>query len=165
MSIKGMLAVTLAMALVVGSVAPVAVRAAQDNGVLGGKATDKAKQPYSDYTIRLRNADAPGIIKTASLDTQGQFTFGALPLSRSYLIELFRVKDSKIVCTEGPYTLDSTMTTKTDINIDCGKNPTAWIIVGGAGLVLLAATTPGGAVPQGGAVPTITAATTQSSSK
>ena len=140
MSIKATLAFTLAMALAAGSVAPLVAQAGQ-NGVLGGKADDKAKQPYADYSIRLRGADARTIIRTATLDAQGQFNFGGLALSQRYLVELYNIKDNKVVCTEGPFALNAQVTSKTDINIDCGKNPAAWLLAGGAGAALLAAAT------------------------
>jgi hypothetical protein len=130
----------LALALSSTSISPI-VAAAQDTGVLAGKATDKAKQPYSDYTIRLRNTNSPSILKTVPLTAQGTFSFDALPLAQSYLIELYSVKSSKVVCTEGAFTLNNAMMTKTDINVDCGKNPTAWLLAAGAGAAIIAAAT------------------------
>jgi len=140
MAIKKLLVLALAVALTGTSVAPITA-AAQDTGVLAGKATDKAKAPYSDYTLRLRNTESPTIIKTVQLDAQGTFSFDALPLTQSYLIELYNVKSNKVVCTEGAFTLNNTMMTKTDINVDCGKNPTAWLLAAGAGAAIIAATT------------------------
>jgi hypothetical protein len=140
MSIKRTVVFALALALSTTSISPV-VAAAQDTGVLAGKATDKAKQPYSDYTIRLRNTNSPSILKTIPLDAQGTFTFDGLQLTQSYLIELYSVKNNKVVCTEGAFTLDNAAMTKTDINIDCGKNPTAWILAAGAGAAIIAAAT------------------------
>lgn len=137
---KKTLVVALALALTSTSVTPL-VAAAQETGVLAGKATDKAKQPYSDYTIRLRNTNSPSIIKTIQLDAQGTFTFDSLALAQSYLVELFSVKDNKVVCTEGPFPLTNALMTKTDVNIDCGKNPTAWILAAGAGAAIIAAAT------------------------
>ena len=130
----------LALAFSSSPVLPV-IAAAQDTGVLAGKATDKAKQPYSDYTLRIRNTSSPSIIKTVPLDAKGTFSFEALPLSQSYLIELYNVKNNTIICTEGAFTLNNTMMTKTDINVDCGKSPTAWLLAAGAGAAIIAATT------------------------
>jgi hypothetical protein len=141
MSIKRMVAVTLALALTAGSAGSLGAQGSADNGVLGGKATDKAKQPYSDYSIRLRGADARTIIKTTTLDGQGQFNFAGLALPQRYLVELFDTKNNKVVCTEGPFVLNPQVTSRTDVNVDCGKNPTAWILAGGAGAALLAAAT------------------------
>ena len=146
MSIKRTLALALAMTLAVGAMAP-ALRAAQDNGVLGGKATDEAKKrgdtpnPYADYSVRLRNPDNTAILKTVPLDAQGQFSFTGLSLSQVYLVELFNMRENKLVCTEGQFRFNANMTSKTDVNIDCGGNPTAWIIVAGAGAAILAGAT------------------------
>jgi hypothetical protein len=137
MSIKRIAAVTMTVTFLA---APL-MAASQQTGVLGGKATDKAKAPYSNYSVRLRNVKSPAIIKSVPLDAQGTFSLTSLPLAENYLVELFSTKDNKVVCTEGPFNLSASMMTKTDINIDCGKNPTAWLIAAGAGAAVIAATT------------------------
>jgi len=138
--LKTSVVLALAIALTSASGAPL-MAAGQNTGVLGGKATDKAKQPYSDYTIRLRNTNSPAIITTVPLNQQGAFSLTGLSLGQSYLVELFKTKDNHVVCTEGPFTLSTAMMTKTDVNVDCGKNPTAWLIAAGAGAAVIAATT------------------------
>jgi hypothetical protein len=141
MSIKRILALTLAMTMAAGSGASVLVAAGQQNGVLGGKATDKVSQPYAPYNVRARVVNNAAIAETVPLDAQGMFSIANLPLSQSYLIELFDTRTSKILCTEGPFALGTTMPTKTDINIDCGVNPAAWLLAAGAGAALIAAAT------------------------
>jgi len=141
MSIKRILALTLATAFTMGSLSPVAVIAAQQNGVLAGKATDKVRAPYSRFVVRVRGLNSTGIVQTVPLTAQGQFSVSNLALSQSYLVELFDTSASRIVCTEGPFALGSTASSKMDINIDCGKNPAAWLLAAGAGAALLAAAT------------------------
>jgi len=137
---KRAVAFALSLAFAGGLLLPVVV-SAQANGALGGQATDKAKQPYSDYTVRVRNANSVTVIQAVPLNAQGQFSFTGLTLGQTYVVELFSVKQNKTICTEGPYSLNTSLTAKNDINIDCGKNPTAWLLAAGAGAAILAAAT------------------------
>lgn len=139
MSTRRILTLALALSFAVGTL-PVALSAApQSNGVISGKATDEAKKPYSDYTVRLRDVTTGQLASTVPLDTQGRFSFSSVALSTRYLVELFNVKDSKVVCTEGPYTLTSTALTRTDVNINCGTNPAAWWLAAAGGAAALIA--------------------------
>jgi hypothetical protein len=122
---------TLTLALAVALV-PTALLA-QSNGILSGKATDEAKKPFTDYTVQVRDAATGTVVTTGPLNDQGLFAFNNLALGKRYLIEL--TKQSKVVCTEGPFALASpNLVSKTDINIDCGKPPAAlWLLAAGAG--------------------------------
>ena len=114
--------------------------AQQANGVLAGRATDEAKQPYSDYAVQLRDAATGQVISMSPLSQQGQFSFRTVPLSRKFLIEL--AKDNKVVCTEGPYGLEAATPSKTDVNIECAKAPAAlWLLTAAAGTVAAVAVT------------------------
>ena len=69
-----------------------------------------------------------------NLDPQGLFSFQNLAMNTKFLVELYHVQKNKIVCTEGPYQLSSTLITKMDVNINCGTNPALWwILAAGAG--------------------------------
>jgi hypothetical protein len=108
--------------------------AQQAAGTIAGKATDEAKQPYSDYAVQLRDVASGQVVNTLPLNVQGQFSFTGVALASRYLVELVQVKEKKIICTEGPYSLTTTMTSKTDVNISCGKVPAAlWLLAAGAG--------------------------------
>jgi hypothetical protein len=123
------LATTLAVFMAIGMTPAMAQQA---SGVLGGKATDEAKQPYSDYNVQLRDVSSGQVVGTSPLNAQGQFTFNNLQLSKKFLVEL--TKQNHVVCTEGPFALGGSMTSKTDVNIDCGKAPAAlWLLAAGAG--------------------------------
>ena len=141
MASKGTLAFFLAIGLAVSPLS--SALDAQANGTLGGKATDKAKQPYSDYMVRVRTTSSTTPVQTIPLDAQGQFRFLNLALGTAYLIDLVEVKNNtnKTICTEGPYNLSQQLLSKTDVNIDCGRNPTALIIAAGAGAAIIAAAT------------------------
>jgi hypothetical protein len=98
------------------------------SATLGGTAKDEAKKPYTDYTVRTR--DAQGVIGTAqTLDTQGNFTLNNLDSTR-YVVELVN-KDGKVVCTEGPFDM-AARPVRTDVKIECNKVPAAWWILGAA---------------------------------
>jgi hypothetical protein len=108
--------------------------AQQANGSIAGKATDEARKPYSDYSIQLRDAVSGQIAGTVALTTEGRFTFNQLPFTKRFLVELYNIKQNKVVCTEGPYVLATGSPTKADVNIDCGKAPAAlWLLAAGAG--------------------------------
>jgi hypothetical protein len=146
---RSSVALTLVVALAVGS-APALVKAApqaQGNGVISGKAADEAKKPYSNYKVQLRDVATGQLVTTTALDPQGQFAFSNLALAKRYLVELYNTPQNKIVCTEGPYALASTMITKTDVNISCGSNPAAWWLAaagGAAAAIALGVRSPSG---------------------
>jgi hypothetical protein len=117
---------------------------AQQAGTLGGKATDEAKQPYSDYTVQVRNAATGQIVRTEPLNATGLFTFANLEMNQRYLVELFKVSEAKVVCTEGPFNLQTpSMPTKTDVNIDCGKKA-LWLLLAAPAIGVLTARSPSG---------------------
>jgi len=148
MSMKGSVALALVAALTVGSV-PAVVNASpqvQANGIISGKASDEVKQP-SDFKVQLRDIGTGQITATSALDAQARFAFNNLALSQRYLVELVKLSNNKIVCTEGPYVLTSTMITKTDVNINCGTNPAAWWLLaagGAAAAIALGVRSPNG---------------------
>jgi hypothetical protein len=139
MSIRRSLALALTLGLAAGTLPTVLSAAPQQTGVIAGKATDEAKKPYSNYTVRLRDVVAGQIATTVPLDPQGRFSFNAVTLATRYLVELFSTKDNKVVCTEGPYTLTASALNKTDVNINCGTNPAAWWLAAAGGAAALIA--------------------------
>jgi hypothetical protein len=126
-------AIMLALFMAVG-LAPLAL-AQQTLGILGGKASDEAKKPYEDYSVQLRNPQTGQVVATQPLSAQGQFSFDKVELNQKMLVELFNQRQNKVVCTEGPFVLSApAQPSKTDVNIDCGKRPTAaWLLAAGAG--------------------------------
>lgn len=131
MRIQRIVASALAFVMAIGAAPALAQQTA---GTIAGKAVDEAKQPYSDFAVQLRDVVSGQVVNTLPLNVQGQFSFTGVGLSKTYLVELVRVKEKKIVCTEGPYSLTSAVTSKTDVNISCGKVPAAiWLLAAGAG--------------------------------
>ena len=116
--------------------------AQQANGTIAGKATDEARKPYSNYSIQFRDTSTGQVAGTASLFTDGTFSFDELPLGKRFLVELRNVKDNKVVCTEGPYVVSASAPIKSGVNIDCGKAPAAlWLLAAGAGTAAAVALT------------------------
>jgi hypothetical protein len=130
---RRIVAIMVALFMAVG-MAPLAL-AQQGSGVLGGKATDEAKKPYDDYSVQLRNPQTGQVVATQPLGAQGQFSFDKVDLNQKMLVELLNQKQNKIVCTEGPFELSAPAhTSKTDVNIECGKKPAAaWLLAAAAG--------------------------------
>ena len=134
----------LALALV-GSLALGPVHAAGQSsgpGLISGTAKHKAKQPFTDFTVRTRDVGNGTVAATSVLDTSANFSVPNLALA-NYLVELVN-KDGKVVCTEGPYNLTQAAAQKTNVNIDCGLPPTAWLLVAGAAAAGITAGVVGG---------------------
>jgi hypothetical protein len=121
--------VAFVMAVAVAAAAAPTALIAQQNGLLAGTAKNEAKKPYADYSVRARDIQAGTIAGTTGLDAQGNFSLTGLSTER-YLVELVN-KSGKVVCTEGPFNLSQTPA-KNDVNVDCGKMPAAWWLVGAA---------------------------------
>ncbi|HVT47797.1 MAG TPA: hypothetical protein VHD57_08430 [Vicinamibacterales bacterium] len=132
MALKRALAVGLMMTM---GLAPLAAQQAVTTGTISGKAVDEAKKPYSNYVVQLRDISTGQIVSSQTLDPQGLFSFTNIELSKRYLVELYSVRRSKVVCSEGPYALTApSQETKADVNIDCGATPAAlWLLAAGAG--------------------------------
>ena len=118
---------------IVGSLALGPVHAAGQSsgpGLISGTAKHKAKQPFTDYTVRTRDVANGTIAATSVLDSSANFSAPNLGLS-NYLLELVD-KNGKVICTEGPYTLTQAAAQKTNVDIDCGVPPAAWLLIAGA---------------------------------
>lgn len=123
--VKRLLALSLSAALMATSVPAIA----QNSGSLIGKATEEAKKPYSNYSVRARLASG-GSGNTVPLGADGRFAITGLNFPGDYLVELINNKDNAVVCTEGPF-----KNAKGNVNIDCGKVPAAlWLTPVGAGV-------------------------------
>jgi len=142
MSLQRSIALVLACSLTAGAGSAFAQAAeSQSVGVIAGKASDEAKKPYSDYTVQLRDVSTGQRASAVPLGVDGRFSFTGVTLTRKYLVELYQVKQNKIVCTAGPYALSApSVISKTDVNINCGTNPAVyWLVVAGAGTALAVA--------------------------
>jgi hypothetical protein len=145
MAIRTVVASTLALVLVGGAAGPVSLGVlAQSTGQLAGTATDEAKEPYTNYVVRIRTTDSTTVLQTVPLTALGTFSFSGLTLSQPYMVELFQVQENKLICTEGTFELTSTSLIKNDVVIDCGTNPALWILAAGAGAAVAAASTQSG---------------------
>ena len=132
MSTRRTLATTLALAITVTSLPGSVLSAVQNaTGVISGKATSEAKKPYTDYTVQLFNVATGSVAGTAALDNDGRFKFNDVALSTRLQVQL--MKQGRVVCTEGPYTLSQTMLSRTDVDINCGNHPAAWWLAAASG--------------------------------
>ncbi len=103
-------------------IAAVPMQADQNSGSLAGKATEEAKRPFSNYSVRARLASG-GSGNTVPLAGDGRFAITGLSFPGNYVVELINNADGNVVCTEGPF-----RNAKGNINIDCGKSPSAqWL--------------------------------------
>jgi hypothetical protein len=81
----------------------------------------------------MRDPVTAQIVKTGPLNDRGQFNVGTLPLSRRYIVELFSVRENRVICTEGPYSLTPQAPQRLNLNL-CAKTPNAlWLVLAGAG--------------------------------
>ncbi len=126
-------AIGMAFALASGTAQTALFAAGQQTATIAGTAKDEAKKPYTNYSVRARDAAAGTLTPATPLNAEGNFSLGNLS-SAKYLVELIKTeKDGKIkvVCTEGPFDLTQQML-KNDVVIDCGKVPAAWWLLGAA---------------------------------
>lgn len=103
--------------------------ASKASGSITGTARKEAKKPFPEYSVRARNVEQGVIAATVPLDPAGTFTLGGVDPAK-YLVELLDPK-GKVVCTEGPFDL-SKQPSKNDVNIECGK-PSSWWLLAAAG--------------------------------
>jgi hypothetical protein len=104
-------------------------------GTISGRADDEARRPYTDYSVQLMDLTTNQIAATVPLDAQGQFGFTGVAPDKRYLVQLFHIKENRVVCTEGPYTIAGpNMLSRTDVDIDCGKPPALWLLAAAAGV-------------------------------
>lgn len=117
-------AVTVAIAMASAGVM------AQQQGQISGTAKDQAKEPYPEYSVRVRDVANGQIGGTTPLDNTGAFSVPSLATA-NYVVELLN-KDGKVVCTEGPFDLSQQLI-RDGVIVDCNKFPAAfWLLGAGA---------------------------------
>jgi hypothetical protein len=130
------MALTLLTALTGGSTPSfVNAQVQQAQGTFAGKASD-ARQPFNDLRVQVRDVMTNQVTNSTTLDQQARFTVGGVPVAGRYLVELFNTRDSRVLCTEGPYILNPQMTSKLDVDINCGLNPAWWLLAGTSAFLL-----------------------------
>ena len=133
--IRRIISASLAASLAVG-LAP-ALLAQQ--GSISGRANREAKQPYSDFNVQLVDTATKQIAGTESLDSTGRFNFAKVEGDKEYLVQLYNLKENKIVCSEGPYALISpNQLNKNNVNINCRKPTALWLLAAAAGVATTA---------------------------
>lgn len=134
--IRRILSASLAASLALG-VAPTLLA---QQGSISGRATSEARRPYTDYNVQLVDTATKQLTGTVPLDDRGQFAFTGVEGDKQYLVQLFNLKENKIVCTEGPYALIApNQLIKNDVNINCGKPVALWLLAAAAGVATTAA--------------------------
>jgi hypothetical protein len=134
--IRRILSASLAASLAMG-VAPTLLA---QQGSISGRATSEARRPYTDYNVQLVDTATKQLTGTVPLDDRGQFAFTGVEGDKQYLVQLFNLKENKIVCTEGPYALIApNQLIKNDVNINCGKPVALWLLAAAAGVATTAA--------------------------
>lgn len=126
--IKNARFVAMGLALSLVSTAPTALLA-QQSTTLAGTAKDQVKGNTANFTVRARDVLAGTIAGTTKLDAQANFTLDGLS-NGNYVIELLN-NGGRVVCTEGPFNM-SEQPIKTDVIINCDKNPTGWLLLAAA---------------------------------
>ena len=132
MTMRRVLAGTLALVLAVGTVPVLAQQAV--TGVISGRATDEVDAPFEDYRVQLRSVQTGLVVATEPLTAQGLFSFSGVAMTTPHVVELVDIGDNDIVCTEGPFTLTApNQTSRTGVSIKCGGSA-AWLLLAAAGL-------------------------------
>lgn len=103
-------------------------------GAIAGRANREARQPYTDYNVQAVDVSTRQVAATVPLDDRAQFSFTGLPNDKQYLVQLFNVRENRIVCTEGPFALFTPTLSRMDVNIACGQPAALWLLAAGAGV-------------------------------
>jgi hypothetical protein len=136
--IRRLFSATVAAILAAGA-APVVFA---QQGMISGRATSEARKPFTNYTVQLVDVSNKQVSGSAPLDTKGLFVFTNVQVDKQYLVQLFSLRENKIVCTEGPYPLIAPdQVSKTNVNIKCGKPAAAWLLTAVAAASATAAIT------------------------
>ena len=102
---------------------------AQQSTTLAGTAKDEVKGNTSNFTVRARDVLAGSITATTKLDGQANFTLEGLS-NGNYVVELLN-NAGRVVCTEGPFNM-SQQAIRSNVIINCDKNPTGWLLLAAA---------------------------------
>jgi hypothetical protein len=152
MRMRQMTALAIAVTVATAMVGQPALLMAQGAGNISGTASNEAKKPYPNYSVRARHVQLGSIAATIPLDPQGNFTLAGIDPA-NYLVELVDAK-GKVVCTEGPFDITKLpQSSKPGVRIECG-NPSAWWLLAAAGAAGITAgvvandSTPASAPPQ-----------------
>ena len=153
--------VGLVIALVGACLAPLGAKDRRQDGVISGSAAAEAKQPYTQYIIRGRDAQSNLIAQTTTLDADGKFAINGL-MAGTYMVELVKGAQAngqggKIVCAAGPFTLQEADSQVLDLmikkgaNVQCNRPMAAYYLLGAAA----AAGVTAGVVAGGDPAPTV----------
>jgi len=117
------------------AVAPTVLLAQQATGVIAGHAGNQFAPNFTEYSVQVRDLATGKAVLIKPLDRDGRFAFDALALNRKYLVELYLAKTTKLVCTEGPFTLTpGPGAQRGNVTIECGKAPAVlWLLAAAAG--------------------------------
>lgn len=106
-------------------------------GTISGRADDEARRPFTEWSVQLMDLMTNQISATSPVDREGRFAFTGVTPDKRYLVQLFSIKENRVVCTEGPYSIVApNMLSRTDVNIDCGKPPALWLLAAAAGVAV-----------------------------
>jgi hypothetical protein len=131
MLIRRAMAMTMAVLLVVGLV-PASALAQQAAGSISGKVIEHIT--FGDYNVLVRDVTTGQIVAQSPLGAQGQFAFAGLTTGHTYLVELYSLKDKRVVSTQGPYTLTASALAKSSVIFGGGSKSTLlWLLAAGAG--------------------------------
>jgi hypothetical protein len=152
----------LALAII-GSVmfAPLAAAGRRQDGIISGSAAAEVKQQdYRKHIVRSRDVSNNQITQTTTLDANGQFALNGLAAG-SFIVELVRDASAngqggKVVCQEGPFTLQAGATAAADtmiikgVDIVCNRPVAAYWLLGAAALAGITAGIAAGGDPVSG---------------
>ncbi|MGQ0737281.1 MAG: hypothetical protein ACT4QD_26990 [Acidobacteriota bacterium] len=107
-------------------------------GTISGRASE-ARGTHTDYEVQLVDARTNQVADRVPLSDRREFAFMGIAPERQYLVHLYNLRETRIVCTEGPYTvLAPNRLSYTNVNISCRKPVALFWLLGGAGVVTTA---------------------------
>lgn len=152
----------LALAIIGGvMLAPLAAAGRRQDGIISGSAAAEAKQPYTQFIVRARDVSNNQITQKTTLDASGQYALNGLSAG-SFMVELVKGaapsgQGGKVVCQEGPFTLQAGAAGAADtmiikgVDIICNRPVAVYWLLGAAALAGITAGIAAGGDPVSGA--------------
>jgi hypothetical protein len=102
-------------------------------GVISGTAVGEAKPPYEQFRVQLRSITTGAVVSTQPLSPTATFSIPNVPYGTPHLVELVNIASNSIVCTEGPFLLNTALPSMLGVRISCNSSA-SYLLLAAAGL-------------------------------
>jgi len=107
-------------------------------GLISGTAAGEAKPPFEQYRVQVRSVATGAVVSTQPLSPTATFSIPNVPFGVPHVVELVNVATNSIVCTEGPYLLNTATPNRVGVRISCNSSA-SYLLLAAAGLPAIVA--------------------------